>query len=221
MNYELDVPNIGGGLEMLRSLRTGIVSCVFLDPQFRGVLDQLGYGNEGARQSERAALPQMSDKLIRLFLAEIERVLRPSHYCAMWCDKHALCSNTYATPGMPTVDMIVWKKPRMGMGYRTRRVSEYLLIKQKSPIEAKATWTDHGIPDVWPEEPSGDHPHAKPLELQRRLIAAVTQSGDVVVDPCAGSYSVMRAAHACGRKFLGTDVLKWEGANGLPLERPS
>lgn len=196
---------------MLRGLRTGIAACVWLDPQYRGLVEALGYGNFGAREPERAALPQMSDKLIRLFLAEIERVLRPGRYCFMWVDKHALCEGTYTTPGIPTVDMVTWLKPSFGMGYRTRRKAEHLLVKQKPPITAKDTWSDRGIPDVWPEEPSGKHTHAKPFELQRRLIAATTRPGEIVVDPAAGSFGVMRAALACGRGFLGTDLLSHEG----------
>jgi len=35
------------------------------------------------------------------------------------------------------VDMVVWNKGRIGMGYRTRRSSEYLLILQKTPIKSK------------------------------------------------------------------------------------
>ena len=29
----------------------------------------------------------------------------------------------------------------------------------------------------------------------------------MVIDPVAGSFSVMHAAHACGRHFLGGDIL--------------
>lgn len=201
-----NAPNVGNGLTMLRQLKSGAAPCVFFDPQFRGVLDQLGYGNEGARQSERAELPQMSDDLIRRMLREIERVLRPSRYCFLWLDKHAVCEGTYRMASLPVVDMITWVKPRIGMGYRTRRKCEYLWILQKPPILAKETWTDHGIPDVWEERAEG-HPHAKPFELQRSLIASVTQPKEFVIDPAAGGYSVMRAAHACGRRFFGCDLL--------------
>ena len=50
------------------------------------------------------------------------------------------------------VDMITWDKQKIGMGYRTRRKSEYLLILQKEPIKAKATWSLHDITDVWSEK---------------------------------------------------------------------
>ena len=37
------------------------VPVAFLDPQYRGVLDHLAYGNEGVRRgAARAALPQMT-----------------------------------------------------------------------------------------------------------------------------------------------------------------
>ena len=50
------------------------------------------------------------------------------------------------------------------------------------------------------------HPHVKPIGLITRLIAAVTQPGDLVVDPAAGSFVVMRAAHQLGRDFIGCDL---------------
>ena len=50
------------------------------------------------------------------------------------------------------------------------------------------------------------HPHAKPAGLIARLIAAVTQPGDLVVDPAAGGFTVMHAAHELGRRFVGCDI---------------
>lgn len=202
-----DAPNVADGLTLLRSLKTGVASCVFADFQYRGVLDAMAYGNEGERQSERAALPQMSEETIIAFLTQIGRVLRPSRYCAMWCDKFTLCERRYVIPGLKIVDLIVWEKPRIGMGYRTRRKSEFLRILQKPPIEAKSTWKDHGIPDVWAEAADKSHPHAKPFELQRTLIASVTEPGEFILDPCAGGYGTMRAAHTSGRRFFGCDLL--------------
>lgn len=207
-----DQPNIGDGRVLLRSLRTGIVPCVVFDPQYRGLLDYFDYGNEGERQAQRAGLPQMPDDVIRTMLEEIARVLRPGRYCFHWVDKHAVGEALYRTDGLKLVDLITWDKMRIGMGYRTRRRAEYLRVLQKPPIEAKTSWQDRGIPDVWPEKANG-HPHAKPFELQRSLIASVTRPGEHVIDPCAGGYSVLRAARACGRRFLGCDLLAFSTGN--------
>ena len=44
------------------------------------------------------------------------------------------------------VDLIAWDNLRPGNGYRSRRRGGYLLVLQKPPLRAKATWRDHGIP---------------------------------------------------------------------------
>jgi site-specific DNA-methyltransferase (adenine-specific) len=92
------------------------------------------------------------------------------------------------------------------MGYRSRRRGDYLVILQKPPIRAKATWRDHAIPDRWVEKVDRKlHPHIKPVGLIARLIAATTSPGGLVVDPAAGSFVVMHAAHRLGRDFIGCD----------------
>jgi hypothetical protein len=95
----------------------------------------------------------------------------------------------------------------ISQGARSRRRGDYLLILQKPPILAKATWKDYGIPSRWPEKIDRKlHPHIKPIGLISRLIGAVTEPGDLVVDPAAGSFVVMRAAHQLGREFVGCDL---------------
>jgi site-specific DNA-methyltransferase (adenine-specific) len=66
------------GLTLLKSLENCSVSAVFFDPQYRGVLDKMNYGNEGERQIERSKLIQMNEKKIISFVREINRVVRPS-----------------------------------------------------------------------------------------------------------------------------------------------
>jgi len=181
----------------------------------RTILDRQNYGNEGSgRQRERAELPQMGEPLIRKFIAEIERALIPSGHLMLWVDKYIMCSGINALlegSALQLVDMVTWNKDRMGMGYRTRRFSEYLVIFQKPPVRAKGVWRLHDIPDVWTEKiENGDrnHPHAKPIGLQRKLISAVSNEGDVIVDPAAGGYSVLEAAKAEGRNFIGCDLTR-------------
>jgi site-specific DNA-methyltransferase (adenine-specific) len=106
------------------------------------------------------------------------------------------------------VDLLVWDNERMGMGKRSRRRGDYLLVLQKPPVRCGDTWTDHGIASRWAEkvERSKVHPHIKPIGLITRLIAATTKLGHLVVDPAAGSFVVMKAAIALGRTFLGCDI---------------
>lgn len=50
------------------------------------------------------------------------------------------------------------------------------------------------------------HPTQKPVNVLRRLIEIFTDEGDVVIDPCAGSASTLRAAHECNRNAYGFEV---------------
>jgi site-specific DNA-methyltransferase (adenine-specific) len=205
----LNVAQQGDALELLRSLPHGCAPLVFFDPQYRAVLDKLAYGNEGARQKGRAKLSGMSGEYIDACCRAAARVLRGCGYLMLWADAFNVCeAHRRVADVLFCVDLIVWDNLRIGNGYRSRRRGSYLLVLQKPPIAAKQTWTDHGIADRWPEKVDRSlHAHVKPIGLIKRLIGAVTAPGDLVVDPAAGSFVVMHAAHALGRDFVGCDLV--------------
>lgn len=202
------------GLRLLKGISNNTIKVIFFDPQYRGILDKMKYGNEGkSRGKERSLLPQMDEKTIHNFIKEIERVLVGSGYLFLWVDKFHLAEGLsgWFSDKMYIVDFITWNKQKIGMGYRTRRKSEYLVIVQKHPKKAKSTWSLHNIPDVWDEKLiKKTHTHEKPLELQKQLILATTNEDDVILDPAAGSFSVMKACFECNRNFLGCDLIYGE-----------
>jgi DNA modification methylase len=51
-----------------------------------------------------------------------------------------------------------------------------------------------------------NHPHQKPKELIKVLIEATTSKGDLIVDPCAGSFVVLEVCQETGREFMGCDL---------------
>jgi site-specific DNA-methyltransferase (adenine-specific) len=218
------------GLNLLKFIGDSEIDACVVDFQYRGIMDAMGYGNEGQRQKKRALLRQMSENMIIEFLSEISRVLKQSSYLFMWVDKFILCegshtkwfsstiiSDDFSNPitfldghlqKMNLVDMLTWDKQSFGMGYRTRKTSEYLLIYQKSPKMIKS-WKDKSIRDVWPEKiehPRSGHPHRKPESLTERLLLSVTEPNDIVLDPCAGSFSTFNVCSRIGRNFLGCDI---------------
>lgn len=208
--YAINKENLADGLDLLTDINDKSIATAFFDPQYRGVLDKLKYGNEGAtRGKARCELQQMREDTIINFINEPDRVLKDSGHLFLWVDKFHLCQGVldwFTYTQLNLVDMITWDKGRIGMGYRTRRKSEYLIIFQKNPVRAKACWTDHSIPDVWEEKVKKNHPHSKPIELQKRLIGATTNPCDVVLDPAAGGFSVFEACKLAGRDFLGCDI---------------
>lgn len=199
------------GLALLRALDDRSADAIVLDPQYRAILDKMRYGNEGERQRGRATLRQQGDAEIEQFVHEAARTLKGSAYMFMWLDKFALFSGHYKVwfkraPYLFTVGGITWDKLLLGMGKRERSQGEYVMIVQKAPTSTLG-WSDHRIRDVWPEMQDRErHPHAKPYQLTERLIRAATKRGDLVVDPCAGSYVVLDACQRSGRDFIGCDL---------------
>ena len=122
--FVLDDRNKSDGLLFLRGLQPDGFPLCFFDPQYRGILDRQRYGNEGERQRARSKLRQMSEPEIKEFLRGIDRVLMPSGHLLLWTDKFHLCTGLgpwLDNTNLDIVDLIVWNKLRVGMGYRTRR----------------------------------------------------------------------------------------------------
>ena len=199
------------GLRFLELLPQNKIPVAFLDPQYRGLLDKMSYGNEGRSRGKTSfGLPHMDEKTIAKFVKGIARALIPSGHLFLWVDKFHLCNGFkkwLIGANLDVVDLVTWDKGRIGMGYRTRRKSEHVIVIQKQPRRAKGVWTAHDIPDVITETVIRDaETHRKPVELQEKLLKAVSNPGDVVIDPAAGSFSVLEACLHSGRTFLGCDI---------------
>ena len=199
------------GLEFLSKIPPNVIPVAFFDPQYRGVLDKLAYGNEGKQRGQkRAALMQMPEDVIGSFVRGIDRVMIPSGHLFLWVDKFHLCQGVgrwLDKTSLGIVDLVTWDKDTFGMGYRTRRRAEYCIVLQREPRKEKGVWTAHNIPDVVREKiKQKSHTHAKPVDLQGELLSAVSNEGDFVIDPAAGSFSVLTDAVSRGRTFLGCDL---------------
>lgn len=52
------------------------------------------------------------------------------------------------------------------------------------------------------------HPTQKPVAVLKKLISIYTDPGDVVIDPCAGSGTTLRAAYELGRNAYGFEIVR-------------
>lgn len=63
---------------------------------------------------------------------------------------------------------------------------------------------------MWEKDKSKEipkiHPAQKPVAVLKRLIEIFTDPGDVVIDPCAGSGTTLRAAYELGRSAYGFEI---------------
>src|SRR5262249_18043417 len=135
-----------------------------------------------------------------------------SGYCMRWLDTFALVEGHHLRiprECLQPVDLIAWDSLRLGMGKRSRRRGDYLLVYQKAPIRAGTTWRDHGISSRWPEKVDRSLlPHVQPIALIPRLLAATTHPGALTTDRAAGSFTVLPAARQLGRNFIGCDLIE-------------
>ena len=199
------------GRDLLNQIPKATIKACFFDPQYRGILDKQKYGNEGnSKEKRRLLLSQMSEEIIKEFMGKINQALVPSGHLFLWVDKFHLCEGVkdwLVQSELQIVDLITWEKHKIGMGYRSRRKSEYLLILQKKPIKVKDIWLARNIPDVWFEKVDNkEHPHAKPVGLQKALIEAISKQDDIILDPAMGSGSVFIACSSVNRIFIGSDI---------------
>src|SRR4029077_4111053 len=111
--YQLNVAQRGDALALLQSLPDSCTPLLFFDPQYRGVLDKLKYGNEGARQKRRFDLPAMTGDYIDACCREAARVLTPSGYLLRWTDTFHLCEGDHRRIAtLRCVDLLVWDNLR-------------------------------------------------------------------------------------------------------------
>lgn len=66
------------------------------------------------------------------------------------------------------------------------------------------------------------HPAQKPVAVLKKLIETFTDPGDVVIDPCCGSGSTLRAARDLGRTSFGFEIDRnfYERAKNEMLNQP-
>lgn len=88
--------------------------------------------------------------------------------------------------------------------------TEYALVLYRDKLPK---FNNHGnmIFNWFPWERDGKeipkiHPTQKPQSILKRLIGIYTDPGDVVIDPCAGSASTLRAAYTLRRHSYGFEI---------------
>jgi len=104
-----------------------------------------------------------------------------------------------------------------------RREYEELRREYEELRRPFAVTAQTGCEDTWDIRPvngyKGKHPCEKPQELLRKIIAASSREGAVVLDCFTGSGSTGEAALALGREFIGIEIDdKWVNAARQRIE---
>lgn len=101
-------------------------------------------------------------------------------------------------------NMVVWDKRTIGMGNGFRNQHELVLYGSLGTPRV----ISKSVPNVIGanREDNELHQSPKPLPLMSRLLEVVSDVGDVVLDPFAGSGSTLVAAKNLGRKAIGIEI---------------
>jgi DNA modification methylase len=112
-----------------------------------------------------------------------------------------------------------WANSRWhSLSYRSVDEFEYIFIAWKPGItkvdrgrltaEEWRAWGSRGVWEIPSVRSNDDHEAKFPLELPRRLIKLLSDPGDLVLDPFAGSGTTLAAAVELDRHFIGFELLR-------------
>jgi site-specific DNA-methyltransferase (adenine-specific) len=223
----------GESLDWLASLQADSVDCVWTDPPYllsndgiTCIAGKMVKVNKGEWDRSRGI--ELDHEFNRAWLKACHRILKPAGSIWISGTLHVYLSVGMALQqeGFRILNDIVWEKPAPppNLGCRCfTHSTEILLWATKAKKGGKERYTfnydamkeENGgkqMKNVWrmmppkaQEKQLGKHPTQKPIGLVARCLRATTNSGDVIVDPFAGSGTTGVAALQLGRSFLGCD----------------
>jgi site-specific DNA-methyltransferase (adenine-specific) len=131
-----------------------------------------------------------------------------ARWVVMTCDlAHAAQLMISPPDSLEFIRLGVWVKPNptpQFTGDRPGQGFEQVVILHP---KGRKKWNGGGYPAVWTcNKISGRHPTEKPIELYTRFIEQFTNSGDLILDPFAGSGTTLEAAKLMGRKAIGIEL---------------
>jgi site-specific DNA-methyltransferase (adenine-specific) len=208
------------------------VDLIFADPPYR--LSNGGFSCQSGRRAlvnkgtwDAARTHEEDHEWNLTWLAECQRILKPTGSLWVSGTQHVIYSLGFAlqTLGYHLLNTVTWLKPNASPNLSCRfftHSSEILIWAsphRQTPLQHTFNYhtmkTENGgkqMRDVWeiPVPPQsekllGKHPTQKPLRLMRRIVAASTNPGDLVLDPFAGSCSTGVACVELGRLFVGIE----------------
>lgn len=198
----------GEFISRVSELRPHRFAAILADPPYGIGADK--FGDAATLAHQYGDTPELGLSLAREIIREGYRLTDLQGYLFLFCDIDLfLVLREFAeTIGWkPFRTPLVWQKGSRGHvpeGYTGWRRS-YEIILAASKGNKKLSRVVGDVIDVQPEA-SPLHAAAKPVELYKRLLSAVTIRGDKVLDPCCGSGTIFPAAHELGLIGFGVEA---------------
>lgn len=130
---------------------------------------------------------------------------------AMWGGRPAIVFGSFYAPPPPAVrQVLIWHKPAdagvVGSTTGYRRDAEPIYLAGDWPTRTVETTSvlRSCLLSIKAVTVATGHPHTKPVDLMKRLIARAVDG--TIADPFAGSGSTLRAAKDLGRRAIGVEI---------------
>jgi site-specific DNA-methyltransferase (adenine-specific) len=146
-------------------------------------------------------------------LREVRHCLVPGGVAMIFADWRRLPDLAYvaSTVGLRPATQIAWVRRRPGTGGLMRSSWDPILLVSRGTPDAidraavrNVIETDDVVVADYPSKRV--HPYEKPSAIYEHTFRRVCRSGDLVLDPFAGSGSSARAADALGLRWAGCDI---------------
>lgn len=155
----------------------------------------------------------LTDEL-RVFIAT-ESARLASRWVITWCDLESthLWRDDLETAGLRYLRTGIWIRQHAApqfSGDRPAQGAEACIIAHNA--ETKLAWNGGGRPASWVgpivnvNDASRVHTSPKPLWLMMKQVADFTNEGEVILDPCMGSGTLLEAAKKQGRQAIGIEI---------------
>jgi site-specific DNA-methyltransferase (adenine-specific) len=217
----------------MASMPADSIDCIWTDPPYNlsndgitCVAGRMVKVNKGEWDRSRGV--ELDHEFNKAWLSACRRVLKPNGTIWVSGTLHVYPSVGFAMQelGFRILNDIIWEKPAPppNLGCRCFTHSTELIFWATKAKKGKDKYTFNyeqmkaenagkqmknlwrmGAP-VQAEKRHGKHPTQKPVELIARCLRASTNTGDIVLDPFAGSATTGVAALGLSRSFIGIEL---------------
>lgn len=211
---------LGDCILELKTLANESIDLILTDPPFANPEIEKNVGKVRGTELSYTAILKPSDNLdretfretMKAVVPELARVLKPSRYFFIFFafEEFEFLKKLLKANGLiPEFRPAIWDKGKTTSsfkGYSLAACYEPILYGQKPPRERRMSVPAKEILTYAPIHAKDKiHPFEKPLSLLEFLIKTTTNGTEVVLDPFAGSASVLKAAKNCGRSAIGIE----------------
>ncbi len=202
---------LGDCLEVLPTLEAESVDLVLTDPPY-GTLDGRGKVQKVGNEYCDFNVGDWDCQLPLQWVKQGAKLLEAGGWCVAFTDKLSVrvVWDEFEESGLRGKQTFYWVKTNPPPQPRKNFCSaiETAVCGTKGPVRK---WNGGGATFNWFQCPlvtshRTGHTTEKPLALMQHLLVCMSNTGDLVLDPFAGSFTTCRAAKDLNRKSIGIEI---------------